>query len=244
MERLKQFRNLFLCNSIYESFKILHNFSKLFGFTSYKFDFNKKKGAYFDIFSTIQFSVIICIWLYIDYNAFKKFALSEYLVNSHDFVLIIFVAHAAINPSFYMLTIFYHNLKRKNVTSFLKTIYIFDENVKNLQWKFQFQNHNFSIIFVSIVTVMLIGLHLFYIWNYAFEFGSVSIEIFAIVLNPPIHVITMSNLLWSSIGVLERFKILNQNITWWHRELSVFRTLEREKLLLRNLTKLYGKLIE
>lgn len=242
MDKLKQF---FLCDSIYESFKLLHTFSKLFGFTSYKFDFRKKKEAYFDVSSSIQFSAIIFVWICIACKSFQTFTLSEQLVNSQNFVTIIFVAHAAISPFFYMITIFYHNLKRKNVTNYLKTIYVFDENVKNFQWKFQFQNHNFSIIFVATVTVLLLGFQSFYVFKYTIEAGIVNIELIGLFLIAPIHIITMSNLLLSSFDVLERFKILNRNFTWWQicrREISV-NTLEKEKLMLKNLTKLYGKLI-
>jgi hypothetical protein len=245
MEGIKQF---FACDSIYVNFRLLHKLSKLFGFTAYKFDFKKGKKAYFDFSSCVTFVFIILAWICIDFQSAQRFGTADEDFDKENFVSLIFTAHAAISPTLFLITILIHNLRKSHVTRFLREIYFFDEKLKNLQWKFQFRNQKFFILIVVGVTALLVGVKSFYVIRMIKNHQEISFEILAVILDAPIYVVTMSNLLLCSYSVLKRFEILRKNFASWQvcgpYKLWVVKSLERDKKMFWNLTKLYGKLMD
>lgn len=241
MNRIKRF---WFCDSIYDSYRLLHIFSKTFGFTAYNFDFNKKE-AYFDSLSIAELITIIFTWMFFNYKSIQNFK-SIASFSKLNFIYMIFLLLQAINPFLFINITIFHNLKRKSVAKFLQKIHSFDESLKYLQWKFQVKNNYFFMLFVILIFMLLLGVKLIYFSKTVVEIKMTSVV--AVIGDVPIFVITIANLILSSMSVHERFKILRKNFIWWQfgdsRELWVVKTIEKERKMLLNLTKLAVKLLD
>jgi hypothetical protein len=165
-----------------------------------------------------------------------------------NFITVIYVAHNSLNPSICLLVIIYYNLKRNRVTTFLSKIYNFDESLKKLQWKYQVQNQSFYFIFVVLIGFALIGAKVFFVLRFALESGSFNPLMFSSLIDAPVCVITLTHFILSSLSVLCRLKALCKNFKKLQknhsRDIWIATSLEKEKQMLKNVTKLYYNLID
>lgn len=139
-------------------------------------------------------------------------------------------------------------MKRNRVATFLKKIYHFDENLKNVHWKFQVQNRSFYVVFVGFIGCLLIGAKSYFVFKFALDSGNFNLSMLESVFNVPFCILTLAHFLLSSLCVLCRMKALNENFKWLqmnhHRELWHVESVEKEKQILKNLTKLYVNLVD
>lgn len=241
------FKKVFSCESIYESVKPFHKTSKLFGLTCFDFDL-KTKRAYFDLVNILFILAWIFIWIAISISSFRDLSYEELnYSNRGNIIGILYRVMLIANPVIMVCIIILCNYKRKNVSRFLKKIYIFDETLKELGCKAQPSNNNFYFLFICFFGLMMIGIKCYFVSKFGILEGF-RFHYLGAVFDSPVIIIMWFHLILSSYSVLTRMKNLGVNFKrleiQQHRDQLFVRTTIREKVLLKCISKLYVTLLD
>lgn len=246
MVKGKLFRTFFKKESIYETFKLFFYISKFFGFSCFKIDFRTKKVT-FNFFSLWIFLTSISVWILISWSSMlqlERETQTDLKFTKATFISSIHRIYSAFNPCMMIFVIIFHNSRRKNIGTFLRKIYNFDESLKKLRWEFQYANDNLYVVVVLLIIIGLMILKMRFILYHLTWDGWKNIMFYAgVVLDVPALVIILSHFILSSCSVLIRAQILRKNFeSMQHYGLS--KSLAKEKLIFNNFTRLYKMLID
>lgn len=245
---MKSLKKFFECESIYESIKPLHKLSKIFGLSCFNID-SKTKNAQFGLSSVLLILLWISVWIAVTLSSYHDVSFGtsgSTLYTNRKFMAVTYSVVSVASPFLMLCTVVLRNYRRKNISRFLKKIYIFDETLKKLGCEVQPSHSKIYVLFVVLVGFILIGIRLYFVAIFGVQKGFSLIYV-GVVLDVPLTVLQLCQLALGSHCVASRMTmlILNFKLLKDKQPYQCFaRTSHKDKAFLKHISKLHFTLVD